>query len=485
MLRNRIIIRGSEMRRCSDGHARGDVQARDSFSLVAWFALLGLVCVAVAAVASASLLTRFMAHRMLEQDAQVSADFIESIVRAERSWPDFATSSSAGLERSGLASFFNHVSELPDVVRANIYGADTQVLWSSDSRLIGRRLGTNPELEAALAGKILVASGVAGQGGKAEHLTLGVATQGRRFVEAYLPVWNERRTRVVGVVEIYKLPVLLFRTIDEGVRMVWVGALAVSLFLYASLFWIVRRADWVMRIQRQRLVEAETLATVGAFASAVAHGIRNPLAIIRSSAELAQGERDEAVREETLAELLRQTDRLESWVRDLMLSARGEAVEAGAVDVAALISEAAQGFASAAEQRGVRLSLRAEGLPPARGERGPLARALENVISNAIEAMPDGGTLRIEGGAAGAPRGGGGAGGPGTVEIRVADSGRGLPPDLAQRVARPFFSTKPRGTGLGLALARRIVASYGGTLCFETTEGRGSTVTIRLPVAAG
>jgi signal transduction histidine kinase len=474
MLRKRIIIQGCSMGGCG---ARRRALDEESFSLVAWFALLGLVCVAVAAIASAVLLTRFIAHRMLEQDAQVAADFIESIVRAERSWADFATSSGTGLEQSGLAPFFNHVSELPDVVRANIYGADRRVLWSSDSRLAGQRLGPNPELEQALRGQILVASGVVGEAGKAEHVTLGVATRGRRFVEAYLPIWNERRTQVVGVVEIYKLPVLLFRTIDRGVRMVWVGALAVALFLYASLFWIVRRADRLMRIQRQRLVEAETLATVGAFASAVAHGIRNPLAIIRSSAELAQGERDETVREETLAELLRQADRLESWVRDLMLSARGEAVEAGAVDVAALITEAAQGFASAAEQRGVELSLRAGALPPARGERGPLARALENVIANAIEAMPDGGTLRIEGGAAPAS--------PGAIEIRVADSGRGLPPDLARRVARPFFSTKPRGTGLGLALARRIVASYGGTLCFETVEGHGSTVTIRLPVATG
>ena len=101
------------------------------------------------------------------------------------------------------------------------------------------------------------------------------------------------------------------------------------------------QADLIARIrlirsQSERLVEAETLATVGVFASAVAHGIRNPLAIIRSSAELAREEEDEALRRETLDSLLREADRLDGWVRDLLLSARGDAMVAGGAAVGAV-----------------------------------------------------------------------------------------------------------------------------------------------------
>jgi two-component system sensor histidine kinase HydH len=214
---------------------------------------------------------------------------------------------------------------------------------------------------------------------------------------------------------------------------------------------------------------------VGVFASAVAHGIRNPLAIIRSSAELARDDEDEAARRETLTDILKETDRLDSWVRDLLMSARGEVTATGAVDVNALLQESARSFAATAEQRRVRLSLQARAVPPARGEAGPLGRAIDNIVANAIEAMSEGGILVIE---SAATRSGN------AVEIRVVDSGKGMSPDTVRKVARPFFSTKPSGTGLGLALARRIVASYSGTLTLDTIEGHGTTVTIRLPAAA-
>jgi signal transduction histidine kinase len=144
------------------------------------------------------------------------------------------------------------------------------------------------------------------------------------------------------------------------------------------------------------------------------------------------------------------------------------------VDVNALLRDSARCFAAAAERRRVRLSLRARAVPPARGEAGPLGRAIDTIVANAIEAMPEGGTLLIESG----PACSGGA-----VEIRVVDSGRGMSPEVLRRIARPFASTKPCGTGLGLALARRIVAGCAGTLTLDSGEGRGTTVTIRLPAA--
>jgi two-component system, NtrC family, sensor histidine kinase HydH len=454
------------------GAAGGTVER--PFNLVRWFAAIGLLCITLAATGAATLLTRYLTHAMLERDAQISADFVGSLVRTEKAWSWFEDSASPAA-RQGLEEVFNHVAELPDVVRANVFAMDGTVLWSTTAALIGRRLGPNEELDSAIAGRIEVSSGTVGGDAKFEHATFGLETNGLRFVENYLPIWDARRSRVVGVVEIYRLPVSLFRAIDEGVRLVWAGALGSAAFLYAALSWVIRRADRLIRNQRERLVEAETLATVGVFASAVAHGIRNPLAIIRSSAELARHEEEEELRRETLADLLRETDRLEGWVRDLLLSARGEARAAGAVDVNALLQDSARSFAAAAARRQVRLSLRPRAVPPARGEAGPLGRAIDNIVANAIEAMPEGGTLLIE---SAATRAGD------AVEIRVVDSGKGMSPEQLRRIARPFTSTKPCGTGLGLALARRIVAGYAGTLTLDTAEGRGTTVTIRLLAAA-
>jgi two-component system, NtrC family, sensor histidine kinase HydH len=444
------------------------------FSLVRWFAAVGLVCVALAAFGAGSMLTRFLTHYLLARDAEVSADYLGSIVRTGNYEAYFADGAPPAA-REGLETFFRHIAELPDVVRANVYSVDGIVLWSNNPRLIGQRLGPNEELERAISGEIEITTGVVGEDAKTEHASFGIEARGLRFVENYLPIWDAKRNRVIGVVEFYRLPVSLFRAVDQGTYLVWGGAAVCAAFLYGALFWVVRRADRLIRHQRERLVEAETLATVGVFASAVAHGIRNPLAIIRSSAELAREEDEEEARRETLTDILRETDRLDSWIRDMLMSARGETTATGAVDVNALLQASAQSFAAAAERRRVRFLLRAQAVPPARAEAGPLARAIDNIVANAIEAMPEGGTLLIESRPAGLGK---------AIEIRVVDSGKGMSPEVAHRITRPFASTKPSGTGLGLALARRIVASYAGTLTLDTAEGRGTTVTIRLLAAA-
>ncbi|HWT09367.1 MAG TPA: ATP-binding protein, partial [Roseomonas sp.] len=423
------------------------------------------------AVGTALVLSRFLTAHILERDAAVSGEFIESIVRAERSWHWFLTPGAEGA-RSPLESFFNHIAQMPGVVRANVYQRDGTVLWSSNPEMIGRRFTGNPQLDSAFAGHILVEYGDVDLA-KPEHMALGSETGGSRFMEAYLPVWDAERRAVVGVVEIYRLPEALFRAVDEGVRLVWLSSAAGALLLYLALAWLVRRAGRAIRDQQDRLMEAEALAAIGAVASAVAHGIRNPLASIRSSAELAAEEATPEAAREAFGDIIRESDRLEGWVRDLLLQARGEPVAAEAVPLLPLLRESLRSLAPAADRQRVRLDLVAAEVPPVRGNAGPLAQAIENILGNAVEAMPDGGTVTI-----GLRR----ADTPGMVELRIADTGPGLPPGLPLDGPPSFFSTKPRGTGLGLALARRIVARYGGAIRLESNPA-GTIATIRLPVA--
>jgi two-component system sensor histidine kinase HydH len=448
---------------------QGGAQSRRGFDLLRWFAVLSLACVIASGAGTAIFLARFLTDHMLQRDAEVSAEFLQSIVRAERTWSWFSDPAS-NASRLPLESFFNHVSQLPGVVRANVYGVDGTVLWSSNAEIIGRRFERNDELDGALRGRITVESGTLA---KAEHVALDRDSGGRRFTEAYLPVWNEARNRVVGVVEIYRLPDALFRAIDEGVRGVWIAAALGMALLYAALFGIAARARRLMVRQQQALVEAEALGAVGAVASAVAHGIRNPLSSIRSSAELGAIEDAEGARR-CLADIEREADRVDRWVRDLLMQARGEAVAPAAVDVNLLVAESARSFAAAASRQGVALRVATAELPPARTVAGALGQAIDNLVANAIEAMPEGGRLDLS--TALAPGGS-------HVEIVIADTGGGLPEDVRDG-GRMFFSTKPRGTGLGLVLTRRILERHDGSLALESGPG-GTRAVIRLPVAAG
>jgi two-component system NtrC family sensor kinase len=112
-----------------------------------------------------------------------------------------------------------------------------------------------------------------------------------------------------------------------------------------------------------------------------------------------------------------------------------------------------------------------------------LGKALENCILNAVQSMPDGGTLTIqtfvlaEAGAGGAK--------PESVAIAISDTGTGIPEEDLERVFEPLFSTKTTGFGLGLALAERFVAAHGGTIEVESEVGKGSRFTVRLPLESG
>ena len=442
---------------------------RRGFGLLRWFAVLSLACVLASGIGTAMVLSRFLTDQMLDRDAEVSAEFLQSIIQAERSWAWFADPAAAA-SRPPLESFFNHVTEMPAVVRANVYAADRTVIWSSNPVMIGRRFGHNDELEQALRGTIVVEAGILP---KEEHLALDRDAGGRRFTEAYLPVWDEARRSVIGVVEIYRMPDALFAAIDGGVRRVWLAACLSMVLLYAALFGIALRAQRLMERQQQALAEAEALGAVGAVASAVAHGIRNPLASIRSSAELATVEDAEGAKR-CLADIQREADRVERWVRDLLLQARGEQVAQGAVDVNLVLAEAARSFQAAAARQGVALELAPGQVPPVRAEAGALAQAVDNLVANAIEAMPDGGRLAMRSALAQAGR---------EVEIVIADTGQGLPAHLSEP-GRLFFSTKPRGTGLGLVLTRRIIERHAGSLTLESTEG-GTRAIVRLPALQG
>jgi len=226
--------------------------------------------------------------------------------------------------------------------------------------------------------------------------------------------------------------------------------------------------------QDRRLAAQEGLAQVGELAAEMAHEFKRPLASIQTAVGLLQQEYelDEGGRV-MLGAVHQQLDRLHETMQDLFSLAKPLVVEGSAVDLADVLDDALAGLAGlpGTEKVDVHWSYGQEKvLVP--GDARRLGQAFLNVLGNAVEAMPDGGHLTI--GTSRRPDG--------SVEVSVTDTGHGLDPDEVERALRPFYSTKPLGTGLGLPLVARIVAAHRGGMAIESRPKHGTTVRITLPV---
>ena len=445
------------------------------FNLTRWFSLLSLVCIGAACVILSSFLSGFLTTSLLERDARVMMEVVQSISEVQDT-SEYFLGRNTDLKARSLEEFFAHIGKLPDVLRANIYALDQRVIWSSDASLIGKYLGPNHELDEALEGKVAIESGVIGsrEDVKPEHLLL--RSQEPRFVENYLPVRAVAGGPVIGVVEVYRVPVALFETIAHGLRLIWGISLGCGLFLYLALFWIVRRADRLIEEQSARLLESEMLAVIGEMTGAITHGIRNPLASIRTSAELCQDDPSPAVRE-AAGDITAEVDRLSEWVRQLLTYSEQEPARLDPVYLGPLLEASLQGFERERQRCGVALDVAIDAtLPAVRAERVRLSHAFNSLFANALEAMPTGGLLEVA--ARLAPRAH-------TVRVTIRDTGVGIPRDQLPRVFVPFFTSKRKGLGLGLPLVKRIVTRFGGSVSINSEAGKGAEIVVELPVHSG
>jgi signal transduction histidine kinase len=235
-----------------------------------------------------------------------------------------------------------------------------------------------------------------------------------------------------------------------------------------------------LRQSRAQLVQSEKLASIGQMAAAVAHGLRNPLASLRAAAQLARHRVEAPAAREQLNAIVEQVDRLDLRIAHLLAFSRPAAFRPLRESVRTLVESALGGFTELLRQRRVALAVNcAAALPEIRVDPMRLEQALTEIVSNALDAMPDGGRLEI-----GARAEDDAAGASGVV-LEIVDSGRGIPPEILPNLCEPFFTTRPEGTGLGLAIAKRYVEEAGGRLDIVSAVDRGTTVRLWLPVASG
>lgn len=258
-----------------------------------------------------------------------------------------------------------------------------------------------------------------------------------------------------------------------------VGQLALSIAnarLYDSLW----NSYAELAAARAEMVKRERLAALGELAAIVAHEVRNPLGVIFNAvsslrrAGVAGG--DAGMLVEILAE---ESDRLNRIVGDLLDFSRPRALDLETCEVEGLLEEALDvARASLGEPaRTVHFDVRiADDLKEVSVDRRLIRQALVNVLLNALQAMPLGGTVSVR------ARSESGASARGLL-VEIADTGGGIAPELRARIFEPFFTTKARGTGLGLAVVKRIFEDHRGEVFLESRLGAGTTFTFRLPWA--
>ena len=442
------------------------------FGLVVWFVLLSLLSVSLVSATMAVLLARYISATMLRHDVQLTTEFVNHIFAAEGADAAFVDGPSRPVPPP-LARFFGQIGQMPDVLRANIYLLDGTIFWSTHKPIVGQRFTDNSELAVAATGVAQATIHRIGPAGKDEHIDLGPA--GTDFVENYMPMHRNGDTRqpVIAVAEVYRTPQDLFTSLQTVQRLVFVGAALSVLLIVAALGSLAAYADRLIHRQEREIAEAERLATAGEMAAAVAHGLRNPLAAIRSSAELALRLRTPERVVPLLDDIVLQSDRLEHWVRQYLTAAEPNSVNR-CEDVRPVVAAVRASLGAELERQGIAWIEELEPDLPAIAIGTPLLeQLLSSIAANAIQAMPAGGTLRIS---AARERGA-------VLALRIADTGVGMTRDEVQRVFEPFVTSKPTGLGLGLSLASRIVGRHRGRITLDSEVGRGTVVTLTLPIA--
>ncbi|HET7402254.1 MAG TPA: ATP-binding protein [Usitatibacter sp.] len=474
-----------------------------------WFAAVSFITVTLGAIVTAGTLSHFLARELLQWDAVMTAEYIVTIADTESTFKRFArrtgvvevlgraaTASELGVSKAAadesIEELLDHIRTLPGAAAIMVYARDRSVVWAhhrENARPAGTYdapagdlLATAFALPNEAAGDLLESAFALPYEGRYAAIGLWdyrpgdaiLDTPPRYTVRNYVPLYDGQN-RVAAVVKIDKAPEQLQHIIRRGQILVWACVLGAGLLTYLALFWLARHAAHVMRDQQRRLVESEKLTVIGEMSLAVAHGIRNPLAAIRSSAELALDDAPPAPRKH-LADIITQSDRLSSWLKELLMYSRPRPGEVRPVDVVAVLGECVDSYAPRLRQAGVELEwIRPESaIPPIAADRMLLLQAFNGIVSNALEAMGPGGKLTVRCALEQAK---------GPVVVTIADNGPGMSRERLAQAFKPFRTSKPRGLGVGLSLVKSTLERYGGHVRIKSREHEGTLVDLVIPLS--
>jgi signal transduction histidine kinase len=235
--------------------------------------------------------------------------------------------------------------------------------------------------------------------------------------------------------------------------------------------------------QMQNMQRAEQMKMVGEMAAGLVHEVKNPLAGIKASIQILVQEGNTPQEDKMiLTAVLGEVERIESLMKGLLSFARPPRPQFVPVDINSVVessitlslpySSVASGSRKPPKSIDIVKNLD-PGLPMVMADPGQMQQVLLNLFMNAIEAMPEGGTLKVSTS--------GGSGSSRSVQIEIADTGKGINEETRKKIFQPFFTTKRKGTGLGLAITKRFVEMHSGTISIDQNPGGGTLFRILLP----
>jgi len=231
-------------------------------------------------------------------------------------------------------------------------------------------------------------------------------------------------------------------------------------------------------VLRQQLLQAQRLSSVGELASSIAHEFNNILTTIINSAKLGMRNPDPSEKQQAFDRVVKAGQRAANIASGMLGFARKSSTHRQRCDIVRLVEEVLVLTEKDLGKHRVQVETRFAARPTAWAVPGQIEQILVNLVINARQAMPGGGRLKIE------VRENPGAD---TVEVRVSDTGVGIPPEQLRQIFEPFFTTKQPdeygrgGTGLGLSVCRQIIEQHHGRIRVESVVGKGSTFTVKLP----
>jgi len=366
------------------------------------------------------------------------------------------------------------------VETVNIYDMNNVISYSFNQELIGKTNMGGTGYQSAVDGNS-VSRQV--QRGNFLEILFGIPKESR-FI-TYAPLRAEQLPSrisgpVLGVIEIVQDLSDEYKSIFKYQVYVVTTSTLVMLVLFLVLIFVVKRGEGIIEQRAQerlrlkeQLNRAAHLSALGEMAAVISHEIRNPLGIIRSSAELLKKKMTGFDPNNTIPDIvIEESSRLNNIITDFLKYARPRTPRLASCRVEDVLEKNLTFLSMQLEGKGYSVQKTiADNLPAVTADADMLYQAFLNIFINALQAMPNGGQIFLQVQAK-----------PDLIEVIIADQGGGVPLEILGKVWDPFFTTKDKGTGLGLGIVKNIVEAHGGDIFVENASDGGARFIIHLPL---
>jgi signal transduction histidine kinase len=362
----------------------------------------------------------------------------------------------------------------------NIYDLNNIIAYSFDQELMGIKDIGGRGYQNAVLGK---STAEIEQIGGFLEILLGFPKKIK--VTTFAPLHAEKSLAsttgpVIGVIEIVQDISEDYKTIFNFQVLVVLTIMLVMAILFLTLTFIVKKGEGIIEQRareqirlKEQLSQAQHLSSIGEMVAGVSHEIRNPLGIISSSADLLKKKVSLAYPENTFPDIIiEEAARLNSIITDFLNYAKPRTPNLTECVIQEVLDKNITFLSSEAAEKDCQIEIEhTPDIPAIMADKDMLYQAFLNIFINAMQSMPDGGKIKIAVTA-----------NEKNIQIRIQDEGHGIPNDISGKIWDPFFTTKEKGTGLGLGIVKKIVELHYGEIQIKNRETKGVVVTVELPI---